>query len=275
MKKYASLLMFMVFGAALAVAGPGEEYNVSTAKEFLEAIGPQRTIVLQPGEYDFSSVSGGTGEYYSFQEAYDGLELEITGVSGLKIEGAENWGSHLVTRPRYGHVIRFKGCQGIDISNIKAGHGPETGYCTGGVFLFEGCQGINIDGCHLYGSGTEGLTIIRSQGVSVENSIVKSCTYSIMSIYQSQGITFNKCKFFDNKEFGLVNISESAEIEYKNCEFNRNRTNDDFFNVDSSNDISLKKCSFDQNKASRLCNSVDAIEQKGLSFSNNQWSNGK
>lgn len=275
MKNYASFVLFMVLSVAIVVAGPGEEYKVSNAQEFVEAIGPARTIILLPGDYDLSSVSANSGEWYSFPEAYDGLELEIAGVSGLNIEGAENWGSHLITRPRYGHVIRFKGCQGINLTNIKAGHGPESGYCTGGVLLFEGCNGVKIDGCQLYGSGTEGLTFIRSTGVSVENSIVKSCTYSIMSIYQSQGITFNKCKFFDNQEFGLVNISESAGIAYKNCEFNRNRTNDNFFNVDASEGISLKKCSFDKNKAGRLCNSLDAIEQKNLSFSNNQWINGK
>jgi hypothetical protein len=275
MKNYASFLLFMAICASTLFANPGEKYTVSNAKEFVEAIGPQRTIIVEPGEYDLSSVSGMSGEYFSFEEAYDGMELEIAGVTGLKIEGAEKWQSHLITRPQYGHVIRFKGCQGISISNIKAGHGPESGYCTGGVFLFEGCQGIKIEGCHLYGSGTEGLTIMRSQSVSVDETIIKSCTYSIMSLSQSQGITFNKCKFFDNQEFELVNISECDGITYKNCEFDRNRTEYAFFNVESSNNVVLKKCSFDANKASRVCNSVGGITHKGTSYSNNQWFDGK
>jgi hypothetical protein len=270
------LTSVLVLFAALLYAQPGGEYVVSNAREFVEAIGPQRTITLLPGEYDLSSVSNLSGEYFSFLDAYDGSELEISGVSGLIIRGSGKWDSHLITRPRYGHVIRFRGCQSISIRNIKAGHGPETGYCTGGVILFEGSQGISIEDCHLYGSGIEGLSLYRSQGIYVGNTIIKSCTYSLATLVQCQGVTFNRCSLFDTQEFDLINIDQCGSIDFKKCTFNRNRTSGNylFFNVTQSNPVILKKCRFNGNKTGYFARKEGLLVLKGVRFNDNTWKGG-
>lgn len=266
-----ALLFLSLF--AIAQAQPGGEYVVHNAREFVEAIGPQRTIMLRPGDYDLSSVSSMSGEYYSFLDAYDGMELEINGVSGLVIRGSGKWDSHLITRPRYGHVIRFRGCQNIVVDNIKAGHGPESGYCTGGVLLFEGCQGIRVENSQLYGSGTEGLTLLQSQGVYVGNTVIKSCTYSLMSLVQCQGVTFDKCTLFDTKEFDLVNLDQCGGVDFKKCTFSRNTTSGNylFFNVSKSSPVTLRKCRFNGNTTGYFARKEGLLVLKGVKFSENTW----
>lgn len=267
------VLLFLLSSFSISSA----EILVTNAQEFVQAIGPQRTIVLQPGDYDLSSVSDMSSQYYHFIDAYDGMELEIKGVSNLTIRGLGKMEAHLIARPQYGHVLRFRGCQGIIIDNIKAGHGPEKGYCMGGVLHFEGCRGIRINNCHLYGSGTEGLTFRQTQGVSVFKTIIKGCTYGILSAFQSQGITFSKCWFFDNEEFDLVNLSKSAQITFKKCKFRNNRASEYslFFNCHESVAISLARCTFEKNTTGYFANSKSTLKIKGAKFIDNTFENSK
>ncbi|MEM6270858.1 MAG: right-handed parallel beta-helix repeat-containing protein [Bacteroidota bacterium] len=273
MKKLLFSFALLLWVAGLLPAQPGSEYIVTNVPELLDAIGPQRTITLQPGNYDLSAHSGQQGEYYSFTGAYDGVELEISGVSNLLIRGAGDREAHLIARPRYGNVIRFRGCQDITVQNIKAGHGPEKGYCTGGVLLFEGCQGIRVDDCHLYGSGTEGLTLMRSQGIAVTQTLIQGCTYSIVSMAQCQGATFDRCAFFDNEQFDLVNISQCGPVVFRKCTFGRNQnsSNSLFFSVNQSEFPMVKKCTFRKNQTGFLAQKEGMLVLKGNRYEDNSW----
>ena len=275
MKRFSQflLLSFFLFIFSFSQA----DILVTNAREFVQAIGPQRTIVLQAGDYDLSSVTDLSSQYYHFIESYDGTELEIKGVSNLTIKGLGKMEAHLITAPRYGHVLRFRGCQAISIQNIKAGHGPEKGYCTGGVLLFEGCRGIRINGCHLYGSGTEGLTLLQTQDVGVSKTIIKGCTYGILTAFQSQTISFNKCWFFDNQEFDLVSIEKCGEVSFKKCKFRNNRTSGDYFyfRIDESIAVSLKRCTFEKSKTGYFSQTEKDMSTKGLKFIENTFTESK
>lgn len=271
-------LLFAFFLSAMSLSAATVE--VSSVPEFLNAIQPGNTIVLAPGEYVFSDHSDLSGDYFYFSEAYDGMELVISNVSGLTIKGSGTHDSHLITRPSYGFVMRFNSCQGIDIENIKAGHGPEKGYCTGGVLEFTSSQGITIQDCFLYGSGIEGLTLNESQGITVTSTYITGCTYSIMSMYNSQAVTFNKCKFWDNVEFEMVNISACNAVSFKKCKFRKNRTsgyewsNSALFNVTESNAVSVSKCQFEDNEADHLATSPSQVSLKGNKMSGNNFRKG-
>ena len=132
-----------------------EVYNVN---EFINAIGPNRKIVLKNRDYNLSvpEEEYKPNKYVRWEEEYDGDELVIQNVDNLTIEGLSNTLSNIVVEPRYVNVITFENSNDINIVNIYSGHTPERGECYGGVFRFIDSNRINIENSILFGCGTQG-----------------------------------------------------------------------------------------------------------------------
>lgn len=273
MKRIALLpfLMLALFQIVLA-----DEVRVTNAVELMRAIAPGRTVVLAPGEYLVSEIPADVqSDYVRFEQAYDGFQMVVHDVANLELRGEGTHASHIIASPRYGQVIQFKACADIKLVNIKAGHGPEKGYCTGGVLDFEDCKDIRIEDSFLYGSGTEGITTEACMNLTVRNSLITGCTYGIMSINSTQNAAFSDCKFFDNKEFEMLNIRGSVDVTFTDCKFRKNRKGEwdgiDFMHVEDASGVSFKNCEFLDNIADRFCNDETLIKQKGCTFTGNTW----
>ena len=76
-------------------------------------------------------------------DTFEGYEYIIKDVSNLVIEAPEGISASVVTQAPYANVLSFKGCSGIVLKNITAGHKVEKGYCTGGVIMLDGCRGAS------------------------------------------------------------------------------------------------------------------------------------
>lgn len=205
----------------------------------------------------------------------------ISGVNNLKIIGIGNKPVEIMTKPVYGDVLVFKKCENITIENVNAGHGPEKGGCTGGVFNFLDCKNININKSIMYGSGMEGITAENVTNLKCNKSIITGCTYSIVTLKQCKKFEFNNCKFSENQEFDLVNISACSGILFNECKFSDNQTGVDqysdysIFNVDNDVKIILKDCKIANNKAVYLCKNDNKIEFMNCIFENNEFKKGK
>lgn len=214
----------------------GTEYRVSTAAEFIKALGDERRIILEAdinlsdvldNEAFRKSVLQESSPKVSATSEGDGYELHITGVRNLQIEGNAD-GSYgnplrsIVTNPRYSYVLNFKDCEYVYISQLSIGH-TEGGYCTGGVINAELCEGMTISRCDLYGCGTEGLTLTSVGNFTCENTVIHDCTYYIMTIVGGKNINFFDCTFVDNKEFDQVNVREAIGVMFEKCRFLRNQ----------------------------------------------------
>jgi polygalacturonase len=266
-----SILALLLFQTALA-----DEVRVTDAVALMRAIAPGRTVILAPGEYLVSEIPADVqSDYVRFEQAYDGFQMVVHDVAGLELRGEGTHASHIIASPRYGQVIQFQSCADIKIVNIKAGHGPEKGYCTGGVLDFENCSKVSIADCFLYGSGTEGITTESCADFQVRNSLITGCTYGIMSINTSTKVAFSDCKFFDNKEFEMLNIRRSADVTFTDCKFRKNRKGEwdgiDFMHVEDASELSFKNCEFIDNIADRFCNDETLVKQKGCTFTGNSW----
>lgn len=256
--------------------------TVNTVEELLGAIASYRTIELKPGKYDISqALDKSPHQYYRFEEAYDGAEIVITGVENLRIIGSKNRKSELITQPQYGNVITFVECKSILIENVTAGHGPEKGQCTGGVFKFRNSHDITINNCDLYGSGIEGITAEEVSNLKCTNSIIRECTYGILSLRNCVGVSFESCIFNDNKEFDLVNIVDCVGVQFSGCEFSSNVTGGTwsgadyaiFSNVKSAG-ITVNNCVFRYNTAQYFAASNNGINILNSSFESNQFTKG-
>lgn len=268
--------LFLLLLCTIGLYAQADQVRVTNAREFLEAIAPGRTIILAPGEYLLSErPSNFASQYVRFEDAYDGFEAIVHDVANLEIKGEGTHDSHLITKPRYGHVLRFENCATLKINNIKAGHGPEKGYCTGGVLNFKDCADVSILNSFLYGSGTEGITAERVAKLRCDNSVIMGCTYSIMSLREVADASFSGGKFFDNQEFEQLNIQQCARVAFEDCRFRNNRKGDwdniNFMRVDESGDVSFKNCEFLDNKADAFANEGAVLKLKGCTFKGNSW----
>ena len=248
MKKTAILILIIIFSTAM------QAQKVSNTEEFLDALGSNKTIELEKGEYDLSDHEF-DNEYSYLQSCYDGNELVIEGVNNLTIKG-KGVTTHLLTEPLYGHVIVFRNCENLRIEGVLAGHGEEKGQCTGGVFYFENCKNVEVDKCVLYGSGMEGLTLDNTENFTCSKTIIKECTYSIMTMIDSKNIVIEKCKFTDNQEFDLISFYNTSEVVFEKCLINNNTNSIDenyisdyaMFEFDEkSSNITLKHCKITNN----------------------------
>jgi Right handed beta helix region len=259
----------------LLLSAKPQEFSVSTVEELLKAIGSNRTIILQKGNYILSNFTDMEGENYYFQEHFNGKELVIEGVTNLTLKGTGNHESHLLTEPTYGNVIIFENSTGIALENLKAGHGDQKGECVGGVLKFKHSNGINVNNCWLYGSGTEGITAENCNNLVVKGSAIYGCTYSICTLMACKKVTFQNCRMYDNVEFDMVNVSDSKGILFQDCQFSKNRAGDantdySFFGLSAST-VTLEHCTLLDNSAAHLCDEPKKLKMKACTSPKSQW----
>lgn len=181
---------------------PGGEIAVTTVDEFLSAIGPDRTIVLDGEVFDLSTASSygfGAGEYYYWQESYDGPELVIQNADGLTIRTAADdaKATTLAAIPRYANVLNFSDCEDLVLTGFTAGHTKEPGACSGGVLSFQNCGGIRIEGMRLYGCGILGIQASQCTSIDVRRTEIYECSQGAAQFFQCDGLNLLDCDIHD------------------------------------------------------------------------------
>lgn len=168
----------------------------------------------------------------------DGVGLEIRDCPNLTIR-AKGEKATLLARPRYVNVIEFTKCDGLKLQNLVLGHTLE-GSCTNGVIRLNVCDGVEIEGCDLFGCGTEGISVDYSKNVTMRRSQIHDCSYSTMHIDGSEMVRFLDCRFYRNKEFEQLNCSNSTGVNFVNCSFENLRGK--LFNLQCA--CNFNKCTF-------------------------------
>ena len=181
---------------------PGGRIVVTTVDEFLAAIGPDRTIVLQGETFSLAKAAnygGEAGRYYRWEECYDGPQLVITGAADLTIcaEGTDPAATTLTATPRYADVLAFMGCDNVTVSGLTLGHTDGPSECAGAVLNFENCVGITVDRCRLYGCGTMGVNASYARDLKVTDTEIYDCSISGAVLYGVRGAAFLDCRIHD------------------------------------------------------------------------------
>ena len=283
--------IFMIIGLLLGLqsthaAKKQTVKRVTTAEEFLKALGNDTRIVI-PGytvlkltpaiEDEEIRAAYNIGEfdiYYDHYDEYnkprlgwsdqfDGKELDIAGMSNLTIEGEGDMAG-IIVEPRYAYVLSFFNCKDITLRNLTLGH-TDSGYCQGGVVAIRGCQNTVIEGCDLYGCGTEGIGADRSNGLQCKNTIIRDCSYQIMTLEHCKNFSFTDCNFYNCREFSLINVSFCEEVTFTKCDIHDN--DGELFSV-SGNPIRMVNCTIDH-PVGRL-GEMDLVVDEGIVWEN-QW----
>ena len=225
--------------------------EVATVDELLAAIAPDTVIELTGQRYmlteasDYGKDSG--SEYYCWDGmGDDGAELVIKNVTGLTIRAASR-DTCIVTEPRWVNVLHFIECGDIALEGFTAGH-TDGAYCSGGVLCFENTNGVSVDGCSLYGCGTEGVTTYGCEDVAVAGSEIWNCSQGAASIYDSENVSFDNCDFHGiTAEFGMFKISDSVRFALLNSTV-RDSSGDVFVSSSYSSGVYIGGCEVSGNK---------------------------
>lgn len=240
--------------------------TVSTTEELIAAIAPERTIKLTKGTYDLTTGWNTKNRYISWVDEYDGPTPIIKAVSNLSLIGEE--GVTIVIEPAYGWVISFDTCSDITISDIVIGH-TVPGQCLGGVLRFKNCENIEIRSCDLYGSGTIGVELERTVSFTMENSIVRECTYGLLNITKSSRVSFRNTVFRTTGEYDLISVNSSDDVRWEDCDFLEN-WGSVLFNVDrASTAIVLSGGSIRENTIPRFQTNEKTIRIQEVLFEDN------
>lgn len=223
--------------------------EAATVDEFLAAIAPDTVIELTGQRYmlteasDYGTCSG--SGYYRWDTG-DGAELVIENVTGLTIRAA-NRDTCIVTEPRWVNVLHFIDCEDITLEGFTAGH-TDGAYCSGGVLCFENTKAVTVDGCSLYGCGTEGVTTYGCEDVAVTGSEIWNCSQGAAFIYDSKDVSFDNCDFHGiTAEFGMFRTIDSDKFALLNSTI-RDSSGDVFFNSSRSSGVYIGGCEVSGNK---------------------------
>jgi Putative cell wall-binding domain len=249
--------------------------NASNSKELIQSIAPNTKIVLKAGDYNLLEPKVLDNKYVEYDKVFDGYEIVIKDMSNLTIEAEKGAKVNLLIDPRYAYVMSFTNSNNINISGIVAGHYPNKGECIGGVFKFEGCKDIKIDTADLFGCGTEGLTLDKVDNLQFANSIIRDCSYGIMTVNNSTNINFNNSALKDNEEYYSFNVSHS-DINFQKCSITNNKILSDYsdsflFNLDIYSKVSVSDSTIEDNTAKVLTNEKSNITFENVTFKGNNF----
>jgi len=181
---------------------PQLEIHVSTVDEFIAAIGPNKDIVLDAQLYDLSTATGygtSSGDYYFWEDIFDGPGLVIQNVSNMTIRTATgDRNRHTISAvPRYADVLQFKACDNITLSGFTAGHTLEAGSCAGGVLEFHDSDAITVDNCGLFGCGILGVQADFCSDITVRNTEIYECSQGGIQMWEVDGVDLSGVTFRD------------------------------------------------------------------------------
>ena len=264
-RSYGADISEYVGGLAEDGRGPDEvdevdgEIVVTTEEQFLSALGNNRTVVVAADTHlnlsrvlenenmfrgkqgrrwasDASAIISKDPLVVSESET-DGRQLALLNFSGLTIKGQKN--SSIEVDPRYSYCLYFINCDHCEVHNLTIGH-TEGGYCSGGVIGVKGGRQNFVKDCDLYGCGTYGLDLMETTDFGMTNSNVHDCTYGIMQLRSCMAVKFNKCDFFNNREYDLIEGRGVEGLSFTDCRFFANWGDAPLFNLD--NTFYLIKC---------------------------------
>lgn len=174
--------------------GEQTEVHVKTADEFLKALAPDTCIILDAELIVFSDATGygtETGEYYCWEDNFDGPSLVIRNLSNLTVmaEGEDRGDHTLSAVPRYANVLTFENCSAITLCGFTGGHTEEPGYCLGGVFQLRNCEDVLVENCGMFGCGTMGVNAMNTLNLQVINSEIYECSVTGIELSSCENVT--------------------------------------------------------------------------------------
>ncbi len=252
--------------------------TVSTPEEFLNSISSNTKIILQSGEYNLSTVKGGTlnpsvyAEVDKFSRSLDTISVQIRNVTDLAIEAAPGSEVLICINDVNSPVLSLFECSRVSLKGVTCGHHAEPGTCGGSVISIWSSSGTTVSQCRLYGCGTYGIESYGGYGIYVTDSEIYKCTYGIASFSETSNISFTNCKMYDNSDLTMLDFNQCYDAVFENCTFTNNIANTESFGGSpfvSSKDggsVTFENCSFDGNQYASFTDTEENVTTNHCTF---------
>ncbi|MCR5773254.1 MAG: right-handed parallel beta-helix repeat-containing protein [Butyrivibrio sp.] len=243
-----------------------EEIHVSTPEELIDAIAPNRHIVVEAGKYDITDYVLTPTDKFLEDHAYWGYsswwgEYGVCNVYNMTIEGEDaNDRPEIVINSPYYDVFVLNGCKDVTLNNLIIGHDAQKGECSANVLALYSSSGISGTNLDLYGCGAYGLYCSACTGVYIYDSCIHDCTYGITMIMEdSTDIYFYNSEFINNKEYTLIeNSYNTGYIFFTECTFKDNE-GDLFSTYGEPGYITFTDCEFGDAEREYLDENFDMV----------------
>lgn len=181
---------------ALLSAAPlvAQDRVVHDAAGLKAALGSDRTIVLEAGDYVFESA------------------LRIEGMKNLTLRGRDRGTTRILARDDYADVVVVTESENVTFERLTMGHHPDVAYCVGGVLAFHRSRDVRALQLTLFGSGVEGLTFTAVDGALVEGVEIRECTSAGMSVASSRDVLVRDSTFHENELYEAIFHVHSTDL---------------------------------------------------------------
>lgn len=178
--------------------------EVKSLPELIEALAPRTAILLAPGRHAFAdsdllaepAARATLPQWSTLSQHYDGGEIHD--LEDLVILGAGPGPSVILQPDAYAAALAFRNVRDLALHNLVVGHRPDRGWCRGGVIrIIEGTNVLITDST-LFGSGTEGLTLVTVDGLRLQDSVITDCSEALSTISSSRGIAYENVRMIGN-----------------------------------------------------------------------------
>lgn len=191
--------------------------HVGTTEELLGALGPDRVIVLEAGEYVLPGPSDDAEGDHSYTHKFEGLVFLNLKNTTFRCEGEEP--AVLLAEEIMLPVLTLKHSEGVTFENIRMGHVENDDmFCAGVVLACTGCKNLTLDSCGLFGCGGYGLDLNRVDGLRFQDSSVYDCKFLIVQAVRCTGLEFTDSEFRDNRLFSHgFSMTDCGTVRMTRC----------------------------------------------------------
>ena len=153
--------------------------------------------------------------------------IDFTGKKGIKIVGAGQGKTKIVTKNLGDDVFSFSECKDVTIEKLSAKHKekPEGGYCVGSVIYFLKCENVNVIDCELNGCGMTGVYFDNTISGIVEKCFIHNNSVAALFSYGSSYLQILNNTIKDNYNGFYIESNpylEDVNIESMNIKMEGN-----------------------------------------------------
>ena len=250
-----------------------EEIRVSSTAEFLRAIGSNRVIILEEGEYalpdddgmavqgnltDWEIIPPGTENPAVAWEQHGGYAgLTIRGVENLRIEGEPvNFGrstAFFKSPSQFLDCLIFRDCANIELAFFELASTSESDSVIGSILAFRDCENVTLTGIAVDAARNKtGLHLNNVSNFTAENSYIGSSLMNMMYCYKVTNAEFSNCRIEENER--SINIFDSSNFTFSGCYFGNNigedytiGLSDPLFSCTNADEVIVRDCEFANN----------------------------
>ncbi len=287
MQKLLIALTCLLLSAPFCFAQKAKVVNAESPKELLQAISSNTLIKLKAPRYQLSGLNSLVKtQYVSLEKTQGSTIIRIKGADNLSFEGIAARASKLLSNDPKGPVLIFENCNNLTLTNLEAGHGPNPGTATGGIFVFINCRNLRMNSVRLFGSGTMGLDMSGVQNGTFIDVSIQGCSRGIMQMQNCRELLFQKCRFTNNRQFDLIRLLDSEGIVMEDCLIDLNQTgqglsSDPYALIHAPAPpgaeqvlITLRRCAIEDNLCQYFTRSGKAVELLECQLNNNIFEKG-